>query len=383
VSGVVDPNLIDAGLVLLIAFLVCVACILRMRALRRKGYAKWRRIGGMIVLSVVILIAAAVGTGATFNAVAAQYFFARHPAPGRVYDVGGYKMHLYCTGEGSPALIADAGLSNDSLIWGNVQPELSKITRVCSYDRAGFGWSERRPDPRDADRIVQELHGLLTAAGITGPIVLMGHSISGVYIRAYASHYPQNLSGLIFVDGSTPLQDDRFPAKVTQAEKNAWFQFLIAKWVYILGIPRLMGQCSHAEGFSGSVGEMIAEDQCRPSLFTAVAQEDKSFKQSGNETIHTGPFGDVPILILSEDPEHSPPSDIPPQAAESVSKIWNEMQEELKNLSTRSRRIIARGSGHYVQIDRASLLNEEVTNFIKQIRGEMPAPTDYGSTKIK
>jgi pimeloyl-ACP methyl ester carboxylesterase len=383
VSGVVDRNLIDAGLVLLIAFLVCVACILRMRALHSKGYAKWRRIGGMIALSVVILIAAAVGTGATFNAVATQYFFARHPAPGKFYDVGGYKMHLYCTGEGSPALIADAGLSNDSLIWGNVQPELSKITRVCSYDRAGFGWSERRPDPRDADRIVQELHGLLTEAGITGPIVLMGHSISGVYIRAYASHYPQNLSGLIFVDGSTPLQDDRFPAEVTQAEKNASFQFLIAKWIYILGIPRLMGQCAHGEGFSGSVGEMIAEDQCRPSLFTAVAQEDKSFKQSGNETIHTGPFGDLPILILSEDPEHSPPSDIPPQAAKSVSKIWNEMQEDLKNLSTRSRRIIARGSGHYVQIDRASLLNEEVTNFIKQIRGDMPEPTDYGSTKIK
>jgi hypothetical protein len=118
-------------------------------------------------------------------------------------------------------------------------------------------------------------------------------------------------------------------------------------------------------------------------VFAAVAQEDRSFKQSGNETIHTGPFGDLPILIFSQDPEHPPPSDIPPQAAKSVSRIWNEMQEELKNLSTCSRRIIARNSGHYVQIDRASLLNEEVTNFIKQIRTEMPEPTDYGSTKIE
>lgn len=125
---------------------------------------------------------------------------------------------------------------------------------------------------------------------------------------------------------------------------------------------------------------MIAEDQCRPSLFAAIAQEDKSFRQSGNETIHTGPFGDLPILIFSEDPQHSPPSDIPPQAAESVSKVWNEMQEELKNLSTRSRRIIAKGSGHYVQIDRAGLLIEEVTKFVKQIRGEMPESADYGST---
>jgi pimeloyl-ACP methyl ester carboxylesterase len=378
-----DRNLIAPGFVLLIALLVCVACILRMRALRSKSYGKWRRIGEMIVLPIVILIAATVGTAAAFNAVATQYFFAHHPVPGTFYDVDGYKMHLYCTGEGSPTVVLDAGLSNDSLIWANVQPELTKITRVCSYDRAGFGWSEPRPDPRDADRIVQELHGLLGEGGITGPIVLMGHSISGLYIRAYASHYPQNVSGLVFVDGSTPLQEDRFPTEVHEAEKKAQFEFLKLKWLYILGIPRMMGECAPEEGFGETAAKMIAEDQCRPSVFAAVAQEDRSFKQSGNETIHTGPFGDLPILIFSQDPEHPPPSDIPPQAAKSVSRIWNEMQEELKNLSTCSRRIIARNSGHYVQIDRASLLNEEVTNFIKQIRTEMPEPTDYGSTKIE
>ena len=292
-------------------------------------------------------------------------------------------MHLLCTGEGSPTLVLDAGLGNDSLIWANVQPELSKVTRVCSYDRAGFGWSEPRPDPRDAGRIAHELHRLLNEAGVTGSVVLMGHSISGLYIRAYAASYPRSVSGLVFVDSSTPLQEDRFPAEVAQVFKNESMEFQKLEWLYILGIPRVMGQWRPEEGFKESVRKMIAEDQCRPSLFAAIAQEDKSFRQSGNETIHTGPFGDLPILIFSEDPEHSPPSDIPPQAAQSVSKVWNEMQEELKDLSTRSRRIIAKGSGHYVQIDRAELLIEKVTNLIKDIRGEMPEPTDYGSTKVE
>src|SRR3984885_16370192 len=85
-----------------------------------------------------------------------------------------------------------------------VQPELAKTTRVCSYDRAGYGGSEMVPGPRDADHVATELHGLLHAAGIEGPIVLMGHSIAGIFIRDYATRYPAQRAGLMFVDGSTP-----------------------------------------------------------------------------------------------------------------------------------------------------------------------------------
>ena len=109
-----------------------------------------------------------------------------------------------CTGSGSPTLILDAGLGDDSLIWGGVQPVLARTTRVCAYDRAGWGLSQAVPGPQDANHIADELHGLLTVAGITGPVVLMGHSIAGMYIRAYASRYPAEVAGLIFVDASTP-----------------------------------------------------------------------------------------------------------------------------------------------------------------------------------
>ncbi|HZV60274.1 MAG TPA: alpha/beta hydrolase [Candidatus Eremiobacteraceae bacterium] len=369
----IDRDLVIApAIVLGIALAVSGFCFHRMRMIGTKDYPKWWRISERIVLSLVVLVAVTVGAGATINAVVTHHYRSMHPAAGTVYVVDGYKMHLHCSGEGSPTIILDAGLGDDSLIWAKVQPELAKTTRVCSYDRAGFGWSDPRPGPRDADRIAQELHLLLTEAGISGPIVLMGHSAGGLYIRAYATRYPNNLAGLVFVDGSTPLQEDRFPDEIKQEEKNAEREFTKLQWLEILGETRAMGQCKQFEGFDDVTGKMIAENQCRASQVTAMSKEHQSLRQSGNETVGTGPFGDVPILIFSQDPE--------PQQSESrtrgdveFSKVWNEMQEELKHLSTRSRRIIATGSGHYIQVDRPDLLNAEVTNFIQQIRANTQA----------
>jgi hypothetical protein len=167
------------------------------------------------------------------------------------------------------------------------------------------------------------------------------------------------------------------------AEKNESMELRKLEWLSILGIRREMGGCAPEEGFSRSVAKMIAEDECRTSVLVAAAQEFSSVQQSGMETLHSGPFGDLPILIFSQDPAQPPPSGFSAEAGKSLSNTWNEMQEELKGLSTRSRRIIAKGSSHYVQIDRVSLLIGEVTSFIKQIRGQMPERTDYGSTKIE
>src|ERR1700722_6498138 len=377
-------NFILPGVAVLAAVGICVACLRRWRRVGALDYAKWRVVGERVVLGAVIAVAAGVAACAAFNAGTSPYFFWRHPAPGQIYNVGGYKMHLYCTGAGSPAVVLDAGLGNDSLIWANVQPELSKITQVCSYDRAGFGWSEARPEARDARRLSDELHALLGAAGVNGPTILMGHSISGMYIRDYATRYPQNLVGLVFVDGSTPLQEGGFPGERQAAEKKEFAMLRELQAASVLGLTRAIGGCAAEEGFSKSAAKMVAEDQCRTSVIAAATQELGAIGESGNETIHTGPFGDLPVLIFSQDPEHS--ATIPGFSAEvskALNATWNEMQEDLKKLSTRSRRIIAKGSGHYVQIERVDLLNGEVTTFIRQVRGEAPRPTDYGSTKVE
>src|SRR5262249_37625362 len=127
------------------------------------------------ILGIGIFLAGVLVAGATY-----QYFENRrdlqtHPAPGRLVDVGGHKLHILCVGSGSPVVVLEAGGGGNSLQWSRVQPNVAGTTRVCSYDRAGFGWSELGPNPRPASRIVGELHTLLEAAQVPGPYVLVGH----------------------------------------------------------------------------------------------------------------------------------------------------------------------------------------------------------------
>ena len=366
-------------LIVLVVILISWLCIRRILALRAKDYRRWRRAAERVVLSFVVLLAVAAGASTAFNALAILYY--RATMPGKSYDVGGYKMHIYCTGQGSPTLVLDAGLGGDWTEWGAVQPTLSKTTRVCSYDRAGFGGSAPRPSRRDADNIAHELHELLAQAGTTGPIILMGHSIAGLYIRDYAALYPQQVVGVVLVDSSFPLAD-KTPVFEAMAASiplpNPTVESFPERADFILGIPRLLGYCSQIPpGWNAQAGKRLAEDVCPPP-FAAVAAEGGNMDQSGREVLRAKNFGNLPILIFSEDPNK--PFPLPGGWGKKWSAAWNQMQDQLKDLSTRSRGIIAKGSGHMIPIERPDLLNKEVPIFIEQIRGNVPQPTDYGST---
>jgi pimeloyl-ACP methyl ester carboxylesterase len=349
----------------------------RLLSLRSKPYPGWRKATEGVVLLLLAVAAVTIAASSGWNAAALYRFY--HSPPGQMFLVDGHAMRIDCRGSGSPTIILDAGLGNDGLIWGAVQPALAKTTRVCSYDRAGFGWSDALPPPRDADHIAAELHGLLAAAHITGPVVLMGHSIAGMYIRAYATRYPENVAGLIFVDASTPLQNRNPAFRANPFPGPSRFGALLKKAAIAAGIPRLLGDCLRPfPGFGAQAARLQAEDQCHDRS-AAVANEFDSFDQSGVETVHTGPYGTLPILIFSQDPAHAAAEGLPV----GIVKEWNQMQEDLKLLSTRSRRTIAKGSSHYVQGDRPDLIEREVPIFIDQIRGTTPEPTDYGSTQTK
>src|SRR5205823_4124433 len=129
-----------------------------------------------------------------------------HPAPGRLVDAGGYRLHLNCAGDSSSTVILESGLANRSADSDIVQPEIAGATRVCSYDRAGIGWSDYGAEPRDPWRIATELHNLLQAANVPGPYVLTGHSFGGLYVRMFAALYPEEVMGMVLVDSSHPDQ---------------------------------------------------------------------------------------------------------------------------------------------------------------------------------
>jgi pimeloyl-ACP methyl ester carboxylesterase len=369
------------AIILLIGILVIWLSIRRIRSVSAQASARGRRIAEYIALTAVILATLALAGSASFNAITLLWFRARNPPPGEIYNVHGRKMHLYCTGSGSPAIVLDAGLGNDGLIWSAVQPELAKATRVCSYDRAGTGWSEARPAPRDGDNIAIELHDLLLEAKVTGPIVLMGHSIAGLYIRDYATRYPADLAGIVFVDGSSPLQYDSPYFKASRGGPPQWAgSYSLMRAAYIEGIPRLMGQCAQPiPGIDPQASELLTEDLCHLQVGEMVA-EIESLDRSIQEAIHTGPYGSLPILVFSHDPAKGLPKTNPPCRLLDMQDEWSRMQEGLANLSTRGRRIVAKGSSHYIQLDRPDLIVREVSLFIQQIRGVAPQPANYGST---
>jgi pimeloyl-ACP methyl ester carboxylesterase len=128
---------------------------------------------------------------ALLNTITNAVLRARYPMPGAFYLINSRRMHLYCTGLGSPTVVLDAGGGNDWLIWQKVQPELARTQRVCSYDRAGVGWSELQPGVRDAKNISLELHELLKKAGEKGPFVSVGASVAGCMLASMSITIPQ------------------------------------------------------------------------------------------------------------------------------------------------------------------------------------------------
>ena len=339
------------------------------------------KIAAFSLLTALGVFVCAAVLGAAYNVLSLRHYRSIAGVPGKLFSVDGYSMHLFCTGVGNPAIILDAGLGDDSLIWAKVQPQLSEHTTVCSYDRAGFGWSQLQPGRRDANSIADQLHNLLRLAHMAPPYILMGHSIAGLYVRAYASRYSADLAGLVLVDGATPLQDDRIPKALVaiqdeQRRRMPWYRF----WMR-LGWNRIKGQCTEAmPGFERYAAWKRA-DTCVPSQITAVEGELDSERLSGEETVHAGPFDSLPFLIISRDPAVLP-SNWPKDVAKANAIVWNNMQEEAKSLSPYSRRIIARHSDHNIQLDRPDLLNKAVTEFVTDIRNHDLSHFD-GSTRYE
>jgi hypothetical protein len=187
------------------------------------------------------------------------------------------------------------------------------------------------------------------------------------------------VQGLILLDSSTPDQQKRF-AVVAGPQDDSHLDLLIRldRLIYSAGIPRLMGLCKPLSGWQGIAAREEGEDQCRMH-FDALKNEYFNFDASSAETVHTGPFGDLPLLIISHDPAAGAAPNLPPEARK-LEALEAQMQEEQKQLSTHSLRIIAKGSGHEVHTERKALVLSQVQLFIAQLRGTAPQPTNYGST---
>ena len=202
------------------------------------------------------------------------------------------------------------------------------MTRVCTYDRAGHGWSEPRGGPRDAETIAGELHTLLDEAGVARPLVLAGHSAGGLYVREYAQRFPAEVAGVAMIDSSSPRQIDELPGfrASYEADKRSRARRLrLEKLRVWTGWERLVGRCRNppSSELSYLAGQYDAE-MCRPAYIGGDDSELMDFETSARQAGRLTSFGNIPLLIISKDPG----------GREKDTEVWEREQEGLKLLST-------------------------------------------------
>jgi pimeloyl-ACP methyl ester carboxylesterase len=183
--------------------------------------------------------------------------------------------------------------------------------------------------------------------------------MGGFDVRLYTSMYPQEVVGMILVDASHPDQENRFPAELKNMEGSWQREAQFIAHTMPFGVPRVLGLCDE--------GAIDRAADCNGHTARERLAEIRAFPESATQAAATGPFGDLPLAVLSHDPD-KPSNDLPPELSKSVNKLWEAMQEDLAHLSTRSTQTVAKNSGHYIQIDRPDVVIDAVRNVVDQGR---------------
>jgi pimeloyl-ACP methyl ester carboxylesterase len=326
-----------------------------------------RRIGRALLGLVVVLLVLAV-LGAIYQAIATELAERTYPAPGEMVDVGGYSLHINCVGQGSPTVVLDAGSGGFSAQWVRVQREVSGTTRVCSYDRAGMGWSEMGPDPRDAKQITSELHTLLSKADIEGPYVLVGHSFGGMYMQTYAARYPDEVAVVALVDSSTdPGQFSQRPEARESNEPQKQRSAVVSQLVRLgVSLPARLGVVRLLSKFDPASSELPPQQREQIDALTPSTRQFTTFVLeflAPTQTLRLGSpgsLGNKPLAVVTAG--ESEPS-------------WLKRQDELATLSSNSIHRVVKGATHesllYERGD-AQATSAAIDEVVASVRNDRP-----------
>ncbi len=243
-----------------------------------------------------IVILFAVLAGATYQGVATALERREFPQPGRMVDVGGHQLHIYCTGERAPTVILEAAAASMSASWGLVQPRLARTTRVCSYDRSGLGWSEAGDAVFTPSLAVDELHALLNASGESGPFIIAGRGLGAAFATAFAARYPDQAAALVTLDEpdeSSGLHE-RSLARVTA----------VTPWLARVGILRLLRAANRAAtGLPAESAGATRTFLYRPDHLSRAAMEVRMWRDAVRLAGTTRPS--APAYRADSDPDRS------------------------------------------------------------------------------
>jgi pimeloyl-ACP methyl ester carboxylesterase len=292
------------------------------------------------------------------------------PQVGRSVDIGGRSLNIYCSGEGNPTVILESNWGAPGYGWLPIQREIAKFTRVCWYDRAGYGWSDPGPYPNHSDSIARDLHQLLTAAHISPPYVLAAHAMGAFHARVYRGFYPSEVVGLVLID---PMNEDMTIHIHNHIEAFRPAVLLMRRTFGNLGLARLM--------YSDPGQAQRGYTQQEWNTLVTLKRQLKSRVASGMEpplwicgelARASGSFGDIPVVVLSagiQDQEEDPKLD-------SDQPLKLELQHKLAGLSTQGKQVIVEKSGHDIPAAAPEAVVRAVRDTVSEVRRTLLEPDE-------
>ena len=335
-------------------------------------------------MSTLILLAIAAAalaiTGGVYQSVGSARDARRFPPPGTLVDVGGYRLHAVCRGEGTPAVVLESAIAASSLSWSRVQVEVARFTRVCAYDRAGLGWSDPSAVLPTLARIVDDLHAVIAKMHGPSPCVIVGHSFGAFVCLAYAAQYPQEVEGLVLVDPPSEwvsmnarqayllrgaIQLSRLGGVLARVGVvRACLALLTGgaptvprHFVKVFGpttartLERLVGE---VRKLPPEVYPIVQAAWCQQKCFRAMADQLRVFHETTEAaTVRRPSLRHLPIAVISS-------ADQPASVMAS--------HEALVRMSSRGRHIVASKSGHWVPFDEPELVVDAIHDIVETSR---------------
>jgi pimeloyl-ACP methyl ester carboxylesterase len=342
-----------------------------------------RRTQHGLALALLILFLSQMGVPQTSSKVIKP-----PPPPGKLVDVGGWRLHLNCTGsnKGSrPTVVLESGSGDFSFDWSLVQPGISRFTRVCSYDRAGNAWSDLGPRPRTMKQIAYELHTALMKTGAKGPYVLAGQSIGGLLIRTFAGQYPKEVAGIVLVDSTHEDTTLNLNGKIQRMRELAQGRTIPPIQTDMPAADKALSleERQQLENFLKQIGPSKIEPpfdrlplRIQQVRLWALAQpqhyaadndpywgEEFAEIYAARKT-HEYPLGDTPLIVLTRGKSEYPDTEVGRQLNEERKR----MQLDLLNLSRDSKQMMATTSGHHIQLDDPELVIDAIRQVVNSVR---------------